>query len=423
MKYLLTFLIFIGLGQVYGQSQSEQLKEKSEYELYSAKLEYDRGKYKSELKTTKWPITIDWEGNNVSKIKLLRSGVLEETFEPDVPNHSSYFFNSLNRISITDGVFLYYKVSYNKVEARYLLSEDKSKLENIDANAFVTKIKEYQRVEAEKQKGAKVDLQKDINASNKAEAVKFSLEGKSVKSISIKWLTDPAEIGMQSKIEYGLIATLADGRVFKTPNLGGKTPFEDFKLTCNGAEPGVQYLQVNADTKGIVGDKITLTVRNRFNTSISTSSTIKITYSTPVSLAYTGADGCGIGLYACSGCGGGNGKNVNIKIQNDPSGNYVLYAFSDPYSGKIVHNLKMQKGVKVYLDVSGGKGCFGKSNSSGSGGKGGKGGKGGDVKVTRIGAVTGENLIIHNSGGKGGRGGKGAVSGPSGRDGQNGRIY
>lgn len=423
MRSLLLIAFYIITQGVIGQSQSEQLKGKSSYELYSAKIEYDRGKYKSEVKSTKWPITVTQEGGLVTQVKIIRSGVLEENFEPDIPSHSSYFHNQLNRLCIVEGVFLYYKVNYNKVDPLYFLSDDKSKIENIDATSFVAKVKEYQRLEAERQKGAKKDLQKDIHAEQKAETIKYSLEGKSVKSISIKWLTDPSQIGMQSKIEYGLIVNFMDGRQFKTPNLGGKTPFEDFKISSKGAEPGVQFLQVSADTKGIIGDKVSLTVSNKFNSENTATSSINLTYSTPVSLTYMGADGCGTGLYGCSGCGGGNGKNLNVTIKNDPSGSYVLYTINDPFSGKNMHNLKMKKGVKVYLNVSGGNGCFGKRNSSGQGGKGGSGGKGGDIKISRIGTVSGENIQVVNNGGKGGRGGEGSISGSSGRNGQNGSIY
>jgi hypothetical protein len=234
------------------------------------------------------------------------------------------------------------------------------------------------------------------------EKLENSIKGKDIKKIEIVWISPESECGMQSKIKYGIKATAADGKVFSTPNLGGKTPFEDYDLTCIGAQPGDEALQVESDASKIKNNQITLTAKSKYH-ALSTTSSIKLSYNTPVSLAYRGEPGCGTAMYSVSGRSGGRGKNLVINATANASGDLILVEVVDAMNSTVLARIKVRPGVTVTIDISGGNG-----------------GHAGDVIINRDPSAMGLSLNIIANGGNGGKGGKGAHIGLNGSDGSSG---
>ena len=65
---------------------------------------------------------------------------------------------------------------------------------------------------------------------------KNSLNGKTIKSIALKMIDAPSDIGMLTIVSIGIEVILTDGTVLKTKNLGGKTPYTDFKSEVKGGD-------------------------------------------------------------------------------------------------------------------------------------------------------------------------------------------
>lgn len=410
--YILCFV------KVHSQSQSELLKNFSAKSLFPASVTNNTQK---EIKAKEWPINIEVSGSSVTKITLLRAAVLEEIFQPDVPKQSSYFFNTETRVCFYNGIFHYYKVSSGGILLLYILADSKEKLQNYDVSKAENSLVDYFEQLRTQQKGAKETLVADIEATKEKERLENSLKGKNIKSMEVVWLTKDSETGLQSKIQFGVKATDANGKVFSTDNLGGKTAWDDFVITSIGAVPGDEYLTVETDASKIINNKVSVTVKNKHQSSISTSSSIKMSYVTPVKLDYWGKSGCPP-LTSGTGTRGYPGSDVSINVCNSADNEYVL-AEVNVSSTSAIHKIKVKKGVLLQIDVTGGPGCSGHSVNSGQGGKGGDGNRGGDVTVNKSASLSGDNIVIYNKGGKGGKGGKGKpYEGPSGSNGTDGTI-
>ena len=401
-------------GFLFSQSQSELLKSFNAKELIPASI---TGGDKKEIKNKVWPINIEKQGELVSKITLMRAGVLEEVFMPDVPAKSSYFYSSDVRICFINNVFHYYKSNQGSIILLYVLAENKSILEQYDVSKANQTLTDYFNQLKFEQKDAKANLIADLNAIKDKDRAENSLKGKVIKSLEIVWISKESEIGMQSKIQFGVKAIDDKGKVYSTDNLGGKTSWEDFIISSVGAIPGDEFLTVDTDASKIFGDKVTATVKNRFDNKIVTSSSIKLSYTTPVKIVCFGKTGCPP-LTCCTGTRGYPGSDVIINLCNSKDDTYVL---AEIKVGEVVHKVKMKKGVALTIDATGGPGCSGRTESSGQGGKGGDGARGGDVTIIKSASLNGDNFIIYNSGGKGGKGGKGkSFDGPNGSNGSDG---
>jgi hypothetical protein len=407
------FMMLIGLMSQ-AQDQLVLLKDFKSKSLVPASVVND----KVEVKAKEWPITIEYQGNSISKIVLLRAGVLEEIYQPDVPSYPSYFYTSENRLCFLNGYFIYYRMKSGEPEISYLLSDNVELLKAAEVSKVRSNLTDYFMQISIDQKGAKESLKEDLNAIKEKEKLENSLKGKSIKSLEIVWLTNESETGMQSKIQFGVKAKDASGKVFATDNLGGKTPWEDFEITSKGAVPGDEYLTVDTDASKITNDMVSLTVKSKFHQGITTSSSIKLAYSTPVKLSYTGKHGCPP-LISGTGTRGSRAPDAELNVCNSKDGQFVLIEVK--IGGVVLHRVKLKNGVGFYLDVNGGGGCSGKSQKSSNGEKGGDGGDGGNIIVNKSAGLTGDNLNLYNSGGKGGNGGKGKpFDGPSGMSGRSG---
>ncbi|MCB0457700.1 MAG: hypothetical protein KDC91_08155 [Flavobacteriaceae bacterium] len=406
-------LLFVSL-QGTAQSQSQLLNGFTATSLIPASVVGNRT---MEIKTKEWPITLERQAGVVSKILLKRAGVLDEVYEPDILNKSAYFFNTKNRVCYFDGIFHYYQPGQNSINILYLLADSKQKLEQYDVAKAESKLKSYFEEMRIQQKEAKADLVANLEEAKEQERIANSLQGKNIKALEIVWLTNESQTGMQSKIQYGVKAIDAQGNTFSTDNLGGKTAWDDFTITSIGAIPAPEYLTVDTDASKIKGDKVTLTIKNKYNTAITTTAAIKMSYATPIQLSYPGANGCPP-LTAGTGTRGGNATSMEVKMCNSTDGAYVLMQVTQ--GGTVLHRLKLKKGVGVTLNVTGGPGCSGRSTSNeATGGRGGNGGDGGNVTIFKSSTLSGDALTIYNNGGSGGRGGKGTLY--TGQDGSKGR--
>ncbi len=417
MKKLIAISLFCLMSLVqllHAQSQAELLKNFNASTLIPA----SNTNGKLEIKTKGWPITIERTGESISKIVLLRAGILEEIYQPDVPGYSSYFYSPDNRICYVNGVFLYYKMKSGDIMISYVLAESAETLQALDVNKTKQALKDYFAQINSLQKDAKDNLKEDLVAQKEKEKLENSIKGKNITKLEIVWLTKASETGMQSKIQFGIKAFDDKGKLYSTDNLGGKVPWEDFVITSQGAVPGDEYLTVETDASKIPSDKVVLNVKSKHHTSLSTSSEIKIAYATPVKVVYTGANGCPP-LTAGTGTSGGRAPDAELNVCNSPDKAYVLIEVK--ISGRVLHKIKLQRGVPFYLDITGGPGCSGKSASSGQGGKGGNGGDGGNVTINKSAGIAGDNITVYNQGGRGGQGGTGKpYDGPSGSNGRTG---
>lgn len=416
MKYKLTILLALFFAILVSQNQNEKLLGFNATSLIPASVVSN----KLEVKTKVWPITIERQGNSVSKIILLRAGVLEEIYQPDVPSFPSYFYTSDNRLCFINDVFVYYKMNNGTPNISYVLADNADKLNKCDVAKLNSNLVDYFAIISVEQRTAKENFKGDLAAEKEKEKLANSLKGKNIKSLEIVWLTDEAKTGMQSKIQFGVKATDASGKVFSTDNLGGKTAWEDFIISSKGAVAGDEYLTVDTDGSKIQNDMVYLNVKNKYQLAVETNSSIKLAYNTPVKLSYPGKHGCPP-LTSGTGTRGGGAPDAELNVCNSKDNKYVLIEVK--IAGTTLHRVKLNKEVPFYLDVTGGGGCSGRSEKTVQGGRGGDAGDGGDVIVNKDPKLTGDNLNIYNSGGRGGKGGKGKpLDGPNGSDGNSGKL-
>ncbi|HCA83277.1 MAG TPA: hypothetical protein DEP18_05780 [Flavobacteriales bacterium] len=371
-----------------------------------------------------WPVKFVRDGNRVTEIIVNRAGVVEEKFTPDVPGFPAYFVYNSTRLTMTGNVMYYYNWKNAAPEIKYVLALDYDAIRKKTLDEHHKILQEYLTEAFANQTNARGDMAAEQQAKAEKEKAENSIKGKDIKKIEVVWITPSSEAGMQSKIKYGIKATAADGKIFSTPGLGGKTPFDDFEITTVGAQPADEFLMVEVDASKIKNDQISLTAKSKFH-SISGSASLPLSYSTPIVLSFRGEPGCGTGMYAHSGRGGGRGKSIVVNAGLSTNGKLVLVEVKDATSSEVLARLKVQPGVSITIDISGGDGCSGSSSATSRGGDGGAGGSGGNAVVNKSSSVSGLSLNIINKGGRGGKGGKGSApinNGSEGSSGSNGNI-
>lgn len=416
MKRNLIGVFVILFASVFSQNQNTKLLGFNATSLVPASVTDG----KLQIKAKAWPISIERQGNAIIKIVLLRAGILEEVYQPDIPSFPSYFYTADNRLCFISGVFVYYKMNNGTPAISYVLAENADKLNNCSISKLNSELVDYFAMISSEQRTAKEDFKEDLEADKAKEKLENSIKDKNIKSLEIVWLTDAEKTGMQSKIQFGIKAIDANGKVFSTDNLGGKTSWEDFIITSKGAVAGDEYLTVDTDGSKIFNDMVYLDVKSKYQPALNVKSSLKLAYNTPIKLVYNGKHGCPP-LTSGTGTRGGKAPNAELNVCNSKDNKFVLIEVK--INGTVLHKVKLNKDVPFYLDVTGGGGCSGKSEKTVQGGRGGDAGNGGDVIVNKDLKLTGDNLIIYNSGGKGGKGGKGKpLDGPNGSDGNSGNI-
>lgn len=411
-------LFFHSQQTVAQSSQNELLKDFTATSLNIFKItETKYRKLKFDKVSKPWPISLEKNGDAISKVTINRAGIIEEDYEPDLAEYPAYFKDLKHRVLFVDGSFYYITWKSRKATIKYVLTE-KDDL-NGTPEEHTAKVEKYITKTVEAQSGDRAKIAEQKVEKETAEAKTNSLKGKNVKSIAVKWIGSPSELGHMSKIPYGIEATLSDGKKLKTKNLGGKTPWDDFKITVQGAEFGEEQLSVAKDASQISGDKVSITVQSKHQPSIKTSSTISLRYDAAIVLNYGGSAGGVVHLTVSPGYRGGNGTSLTVLVKGTTMADgkpINKVEVKDAQTGQVLHHLKLSLSTPFTINAMGGSGSFGRSST-----RAGDGGNGGNITIIKDSSVSQFNYTVNNQGGNGGkhetsslsngsRGNKGSVS-------------
>ncbi len=457
MQLIITFLFTIlTLGTTAQFKNQNEVLSKYSSGSYTV-FRNDQGKLDKVNKA--WPLTINKAGTKdaqgfdvVENILVKRAGVVDETFVPDLKEQPGYFSYEASKLIFFDDYAVYYKQNnsgYNSSVSYEVLYEFipeggnsrslKSAAEDITA---------YRAATLNNQSGTRQDIAKNKEAAEQKEREENSTKGKQVKSIAFQAVDIPADLGLMSKLKFGVVATLMDGKQLKTKNLGGKTEFEDSYLVevpgCTFAD-GV--LEVGLDAALFPTDQVLVTVKNKNNPSQSFTEKIPLIYASPL---FTYSSG-NVGSFASGGSSGSDwcpttpGRNGNAGNNGTPGGDIIIKIKETKHkvTGATIYQYEITKirenttirfkstaGANINIICNGGNGSDGGDggnggnsskcgqNSGGNGGNGGNGGKGGNISIIKASAYVNTSFLkINNEGGNAGRGGKGGRGAPSGTNG------
>ena len=399
-------LLFLSLSFLFSkpvlaqQSQNEVLKTFTATSLNVFKLtEPKYKKFVFEKVSKPWPIQLEKNGDAISKMIINRAGVIEEIYEPDLAEYPAYFKDIKHRVVFIDNNFYYIQWASGKATIKYILTEQ----ENIDKDhdAHITKIENYINKTVAAQSEDRAELSAKKAEQEAAEKLANSLKGKSVKSIAVKWIGNTTETGHLVKVSYGIEATLTDGKLLKTSNLGGKMPWDDFKITVQGAEFGEEMITITDKADAIPSDNVILNVKSKDHSTITTTSKLPVNYNTGLHVNYFGEQGGVVHLTVSPGYRGGNGKNLTVSVKSTTTANGTpvnQIEIKDANSGEVLKRLKMSPNAPLTINVMGGSGSFGRDST-----RGGNGGNGGNVTILKDSNVGTFNYTVNNQGGNGGK--------------------
>ncbi|PHS66883.1 MAG: hypothetical protein COB12_05485 [Flavobacterium sp.] len=420
MKNIINYLILsICLGIFTSNAQESQstiLKnfESGNYTVYKLN---DKNKFEKIKKT--WPVEITKQGDNVSKVLVKRAGILDELFEADVPGYPAYFAFKNFRLSFINDYAVYYEWNgKQQATTKYILVKPGGSF-NGSPEIINKNIAAYASATFKKQTGARANVKEAKAEIAEADRKINSIEGKEVTKIEIQLISKPSKVAHFSEaIRYGVIVTLKDGSQLKTPNLGGKIPWEDFTLSNKGCSNTIDEVRVEENASKIPNDEIVIQVASKYNTSLKDSKSINTTNNISVQVnrnGFYGADRAKATNTATFGASqrGGNGHRLTIKVktvkhkQTGISINKIeIY---DETKGELIAQYKLTPSTELIVNANGGKGQWGSdatSNNFPNGDNGGNGGNGGDITIIKDPSVSKINITANNKGGKGGRGGK-----------------
>ncbi len=420
MKIIINYLILSICFGVFTsnaqESQSTILKnfESGNYTVYKLN---DKKKFEKIKKT--WPIEITKQGDNVSKVLVKRAGILDEIFEADVPGFPAYFAFKIFRLSFINDYGVYYEWNgKQQATTKYILVKPGGSF-NGSPETINKNIAAYATSTFKKQTGARANVKEAKAEIAEADRKINSIEGKEVTKIEIQLVSKPSKVAHFSEaIKYGVIATLKDGSQLKTPNLGGKIPWEDFKLSNEGCSNTIDEVRVEENASKIPNDKVIIRVASKYNTSLKDSKSINTTNNISVQInrnGFYGADRAKATNTSTFGASqrGGNGHVLTIKVktvkhkQTGKSINKIeIY---DETKKEIVAQYKLTPSTELIINSYGGKGQWGSdgnSNTFPNGDNGGNGGNGGNITIIKDPSVSKLNITVNNKGGKGGRGGR-----------------
>jgi len=438
-KFKITLLLFFIIGglSVKGQESQSTILTKFESGNYTVYKLNKKKKFEKIKKT--WPVEITKQGGNVSKVLVKRAGILDELFEADVPGYPAYFAFKTFRLSFIKDYGVYYEWNgKQQATTKYVLVKPGGSFignpETINKNVAT-----YATATFKKQTGARANVKEAKAGLAEAERKINSIEGKEVSKIEIQLLSSPSKVAhFSDAVKYGIVANLKDGSQLKTPNLGGKIPWEDFKLSNEGCSNTIDEVRVEESASKIPNDKIVIRVASKYNASLKDSKSINTTNNVSVQLSrngFYGADRAQATNKSTFGASqrGGNGNSLTIKVktvkhkQTGASLNKIeVY---DETKGEMIAQYKLTPSTELIINSYGGKGQWGSKGGSDAfpnGDNGGNGGNGGNITIIKDPSVSKLNITVNNSGGKGGRGGKrynlNGTSGSEGSTGTNGKI-
>jgi hypothetical protein len=381
--------------------------------------------------------------------------VVDETFVPDLKEQPGYFSYDANKLIFFEGYAAYYKQATiydgsTKYDVLYQLIPEGGNSKSLQAAE--ADIVAYRTATLNSQTDTRQAIAKNKEVAEQKEREENSTKGKTVKSLTYQAVDVPAGLGLMSKLKFGVIATLADGKQLKTKNLGGKSEFDDsYTIEAPGCSFADGVLEVQLDASKFPNDEILLTITNKNNPAQSITEKITLQYAAPLFTYSSGGNGnsgtngasgsgfcpnVGNGKPGDNGRSGDNGGNVTIKIKEvkHKKTGALLYQY-EIFKSRENQTLRMKSTAQADINLvcSGGNGGDAGNggdggNSSkcgqgngGSGGNGGNGGRGGNVSIIKATASINTSFIKINNkggtGGKAGRGGRGLLSGGSGQQG------
>jgi len=436
LRNCLIIFMFFGIGSAEAQESQNNILKNFESGKYIVYKVTDKKKFEKVKKP--WPVEITKSGDNISQVLVKRSGILDELFMPDVPGFPAYFAYKTFRLSFMKDYAVYYEWNgKQQATTKYILVKPGGsfssnwEVTNKSVAAYATATFKNQTSARANVKEAKVEL---AEAERKAN----SLEEKAVAKIEIQLVNNPEKVAhFSAPIRYGVIATLKDGSLLKTSNLGGKIPWEDFKLSHEGSSNTIDEVRVDEDATRLSNDAVILRITSVFHPSLKASKTINTTNDEAIRVNQNGFGGWDRHKYmsvrqGMDGQHAGRADNLTIKVKtvkHKQTG--ILINKIEIYNetkGKTVARYKLTPETELTVNVIGGDGMkgFDGTNNSPNGGNGGNGGVGGNVTLIKDPSVTKHSIKINTSGGKGGRGGtpeySSASRGKTGESGDNGLI-
>jgi hypothetical protein len=408
------------------QSQHEILKDYESGSFSVFKIN-EKGKFE-EIKK-KWPIQLSKSDENTTGVLVKRAGILDENFKPDVPGYPAYYLFQTFRLTFQPNYVAYYTWDARRFQAKakYVFVKVGSSL-NLKPEELNAKVSAYCKATFTQQTSARADV-KDAKLT---ELAKYSIKGKEVAKIEVKLLNKPSSVAHFSPaIEYGVIATLKDGQVFKTKNLGGKMPWDDFSFKHTGASDTPSPARVDEDANDLMQDKIVLNVASKYNANIKASASLNATYDMSVQVNHNGYWGGEAHKHrtvfqGIDGQNADHAKHLTIKvvtITHKQTGERVnKIEIINTFSGDVLARFKLTPNTNLIVNAKGGNGMNGNNGreSRPEGGNGGRGGNGGNVTVLKDASVGAFSITINNQGGKGGSAGKGHYIGRNGNSGSGG---
>lgn len=408
---VLILLIFGGLLANAQESQNTVLNkfQSGNYTIYKLG---DKNKFEKIKK--QWPVEITKQGDNVAKVLVKRAGILDELFVPDVPGYPAYFAYKTFRLSFIKDYAVYYEWNgKEQATTKYVLVKSSGNF-NLDFETVNKQVADYAKATFKMQTTARADVKVEKFAIAEVERKANSIQGKTVSKIEIQLISKPHKIAHFSEaIKYGIVATLKDGSQLKTPNLGGKIPWEDFKLLHKGCSNTIEEVRVDEDASSLTEDAIILNVTSVYKSSLKSSKSINTTNNVSIRVNQNGYWGYDRYKHMrVFGAGaGGSGDNLTVKVisvihKNTGARINKIEIYNDTENKKIAQ-YKLTPSTELIINTKGGQGQKGSkgSKSSNRGDDGGNGGNGGNVIIIKDPSVTEVNITVNNNGGQGGNGG------------------
>ncbi len=366
--------------------------------------------FKFETSAKPWPISFNKEGDRFTEIVINRAGIIEEKYQADLPGFPAYYKSTTSEIVITaiDKKIYYYTWSVKMgATIKYIFSESKVK-NYLDEKTI---LENYRNSIKELQISARSQRIEENNAIAEKLAEENTLKGKKIKSVKIIPINNSTEIGLLSILAIGIEFELDNGKILKTTNLGGFTPYTDIETEVSGGDFAGGDFKIADDSRKIVNDKIEITAWSKFDDKkIKSKYSLPLNYKKDVNYNFQGASGAsGRGYtvgYTVNGTNGMDGKSVNITVTSITINNEKINKLSitDASTGKLLTESKIQVNYTLNINTNGGSGGNGTEGKD-NGGNGGHGGNGGNIILSGNGI---ESLKIMSTtyGGKGGVGGK-----------------
>ena len=284
-----TLIIFIcfGIFSVHAQESQNDILQKFDSGSYVVYKVTAKNKFEKVKKA--WPVAITKNGSSVSSVLVKRSGILDENFAPDVPGYPAYFAYKTYRLSFMKDYAVYYEWNgKQQAKTKYVLVKPGGSFSGNweDTNKNVAN---YATATFKNQSGARANVKEAKAELAEADRKANSLEGKAVSKIEIQLVSTPSKVAHFSEvIDYGVIATLKDGSQLKTNNLGGKLPWEDFKIENQGCSSTSERVKVDEDATKIPNDEVVLQITSVFHPALKAKKAIPTTNNVSIRLIEMG---------------------------------------------------------------------------------------------------------------------------------------